>query len=81
MDKELNHTLNALKNNVEHISDNMAGLRTVVYTEKDVIAMLGISKQILYKWRKKGIITFSKMGKQVFFSDADIKNFLDKTRQ
>jgi len=52
---------------------------TKTYTLKDLEKMLNIKERTLFRYLKKGLLKGSKPGKWLF-TDQDIKDFLEHTR-
>lgn len=47
-----------------------------IYTERDVIDLFKISARTLATWRKKELITYSKIGNKFYYTKNDIDLFL-----
>jgi excisionase family DNA binding protein len=47
----------------------------------EIMAMFGVSEQTLYRWRKKGLIDFTRTpGGQVRYSRAEVEQLLNQSR-
>lgn len=55
---------------------------TPLMTTEEVTALMGVSRQTIYNWRKKGLLTAYRVGigRNVAFSRADIQALLDQTK-
>ena len=47
-----------------------------IYTEKELMEMLGIKETTMRKYRKEGYIGYSLVGDKYWYSDNDIQEFL-----
>lgn len=66
----------SLEQRVQTMGSLTASSAGLVFTSKDVASLFEVTEQTLYSWRKSGAIGFSKIGKQVYFSPDDIREFL-----
>ena len=41
--------------------------------KQDILTRLHISSRTLQRWRKKGIISFARIGKKIFYKESDLK--------
>lgn len=51
-----------------------------ILTDEDLVKLLKVSKRTLSTYRKNGILTYSQVGKMIWYSKADIMNFLNKNK-
>lgn len=61
------------------MSTNGADLRRELdlYTEADLMAMLGVSQATLQEWRMKGSgPRYAKLGKSIFYCKADVSTWI-----
>ncbi|QCD52115.1 helix-turn-helix domain-containing protein [Campylobacter sp. RM16192] len=56
----------------------IAGL--ILYTPKDIEDALGINIRIQARYRNKGLLPFRKMGSSIFYTQSDIRDFLENTK-
>lgn len=56
----------------------IAGL--ILYAPKDIEDTLGINSRIQARYRNKGLLPFRKMGSSIFYTQSDIRDFLENTK-
>ena len=49
-----------------------------VYSSEALAELLGIGERTLRKYREEGLISYSRVGDKIFYSDEDIRSFLLK---
>lgn len=47
-----------------------------IFTDDDLQKMLRVSKRTLFTWRKEGVITYSQVGKMIFYIREDVERLL-----
>lgn len=52
----------------------------IIYDNADVLQLLKISQRTLANWRASGIITYSKIGGRLFYTQADIDECMKRNR-
>ncbi len=74
-----------IKNNEAHLIDmealvaalaKLANVTLKVYSGEALSEMLGVGERTLRKYREEGLISYSRVGDKIFYSDEDIRNFL-----
>lgn len=55
------------------------GFLKPIYTNKDMMDMLGCTEKTLRKYRDEGYLTYSRCGDKYFYSPKNIILFLEKT--
>lgn len=73
--KRLETLEKSLLNKVDEMKD-----AKLVYTNKDVARMLGITTQTLRKLRESGSIGFSRKGNLILYTQHDIMTFMNTNR-
>lgn len=56
----------------------IAGL--ILYAPKDIEDTLGINGRIQARYRNKGLLPFRKMGSSIFYTQSDMRDFLENTK-
>lgn len=56
----------------------IAGL--ILYAPKDIEDTLNINSRIQARYRNKGLLPFRKMGSSIFYTQSDIRDFLENTK-
>lgn len=54
--------------------------KEIIYDNADVLQLLKISQRTLANWRASGIITYSKVGGRLFYTQADIDECMNRNR-
>jgi len=54
----------------------LANVNLKVYTNESLTELLGIGERTLRRYREDGLISYSKVGDKIFYSDDDIRAFL-----
>ncbi len=65
-----------LKELTKQVSELKAQKNKVVYTNKEMMELLGASSATLKKWRDEGELSYSLIGATYYYSDKDIEDFL-----
>ncbi|WP_407370867.1 helix-turn-helix domain-containing protein [Carnobacterium sp.] len=58
-----------------------APVKKVVYTNADVMQMLGVGEKLLKKYRDNGYLGYSHVGDKYFYSEADLAEFLQNSHR
>lgn len=69
---------NVVNQIINSVNTKPSGL--VVYDNKEVCEILGISSKTLQNYRMKNLISFSAVGKVIWYTQADVEEFLEKNR-
>lgn len=73
-----------LLNSLDEISkdvDYMLADRTpLIYNNKEVCELLGISSKLLMRYRSQGILPYHRCDDKYWYTQADVDNFIRKTR-
>lgn len=51
-----------------------------LYDEEAFIELMGISKKTSQRWRDKGDIKFSQVGRKIYYTRKSINEFLEKNK-
>ena len=63
----------------ERFADLMEKVSKPLYTQKEVLGLLGVSPNTLKKYRENGYIGYSRIDDKYYYSKADIDEFLKHT--
>lgn len=63
----------------ERFADLMEKVSKPLYTQKEVLGLLGVSANTLKKYRENGYIGYSKIDDKFYYSRKDITDFLKNT--
>jgi len=63
------------------ISDLSSPPEQIILNNQELPILLKVSKKTLQKWRDTGIISFSKIGREIFYKLSDVIETLDAHRQ
>ena len=77
--------LQRIKDSIEEIKSTMQqnvafSKRQSIYDNEAVCKLLNVSIRCLQNYRDKGLISFSKVGKKIFYQWEDIQDFITKHR-
>ena len=50
--------------------------RNRIYDNADLMKLLHVSRRTLATWRDKGVITFTQYSGKIYYSQADLDNFM-----
>jgi len=53
---------------------------TAIWDNTDIKNRWHVSERTLASWRSKGLVTYSKVGKKIFYSEKDRRSFLNRYR-
>ncbi len=67
-----------LTNEITELKKQLRLQRKPVYTNREMVEMLGVSTGTLKKWRNSGLLGFTQVGSTYFYSPDDIKEFMTK---
>ena len=70
--------------NVSKLVDALANLAKItlkVYNNDSLMSLLGVSERTLRKYRDEGYLPYTKIGDKFFYSDEDIRKFLEDIRK
>ena len=65
-------------NNLIKSVENLKMEKKELYTNKEMLELLGISTVTLKKWRNRGYIGYSQVGSTYYYSANDLKEFLER---
>ena len=68
-----------LLTDVERFADLMEKVSKPLYTQKEVLGLLGVSPNTLKKYRENGYIGYSRLDDKFYYSREDINEFLKNT--
>lgn len=68
-----------LLTDVERFANLMEKVSKPLYTQKEVLGLLGVSPNTLKKYRENGYIGYSRIDDKYYYSKADIDEFLKNT--
>ena len=63
----------------ERFANLMEKVSKPLYTQKEVLVLLGVSPNTLKKYRENGYIGYSRIDDKYYYSKADIDEFLKNT--
>ena len=49
----------------------------IILNNKDIAELLKVSSKTVQKWRDNGLISYSKVGREIFYKLSDVLEFLD----
>jgi len=49
-----------------------------IYDNADAMKILKVSRRTLQSWRTEGLISFSQIGSKLYYSQQDIKDFMNR---
>ena len=58
----------------KHLSTIANGSLKKLYSEKDFVSLLQISKKTAQNYRDRGLVTFIKVGSRIYYRDEDIED-------
>lgn len=67
-------TIKDLKKEVEELREEKS--KMTVYTNKSLGELLGVSDQLLKRYRDYGLLSYSHNGDKYWYTEADVKAFL-----
>ncbi len=72
IDKAIEKRIDEIINRLSEASDN----KKAVYTNKDMMQILGVDQKTLKKYRDEGLLGFSRPFDKYFYTHRDLENFL-----
>lgn len=51
------------------------------YSNKELRSLLGIEDKLIRKYRDEGLLAYTKVGDKYWYSQQDVKDFLENSRQ
>ena len=71
-----------IKDSIAVLSDKVATISSppnhVILNNKELSLMLNVSTRTVQKWRDEGLISFSKIGREIFYRLSDVLDMLDQ---
>ena len=64
----------------EAIGDLSSPPNQMILTNSELAELMKVSKKTLQKWRDTGLITYSKIGREIFYKLSDVLIMLDKMK-
>ena len=74
-----NQSVNQMNSVNSEFDIRSIGFFKPIYTEKDMLELLGCNRKTLQKYRDNGYLTYSRCGDKYFYSPKNIIQFLEKT--
>lgn len=68
-----------MRNDVREMKKIMTSSSKMVYTNPEVMELLGIGTKTLKQWRDAGLLGYSKVGNTFLYSKEDVAAFLKMT--
>lgn len=72
--------LNRLDEMSKDVDDMLADKVPLIYSNKDVCDLLGISSKLLMRYRSQGLLPYHRCDDKYWYTQADVDNFTRKTR-
>jgi len=63
---------------IDQISDIKSSPKQVILSNKEFQDKMGISRKTAQKWRDNGKITYSKIGREIYYKLSDVLEMLDR---
>jgi predicted DNA-binding protein (UPF0251 family) len=78
---DLEPLLNSIKELTEEVKQlRLKSLDDIIYDNEDALKILKVSRKTLQNYRDKGLISFSQIGRVIYFRHSDFEEFLNKHR-
>lgn len=65
----------------DKVSDISSPPNHIILTNKELCAMLKVSSKTVQKWRDNSLISYSKIGREIFYRLSDVLDMLDQHKQ
>ena len=66
---------------IDYLRKHQQAAPKVIYTNKDMLELLGVNVKTLKKYRDNGFLCYSQIGDKFYYTPADIALFLTKTHK
>lgn len=76
-DNEIKKMFTELRSKVDSLLPLAKKKGFCVYTNAEMKELMRVGDKLLKKWRDEGYLGFSRVGDKFYYSDADIKAFLE----
>ena len=64
----------------ELVADISSPPSQTILTNKELLQLMRVCSKTAQKWRDRGLITYSKIGREIFYKLSDVLDMLDKNK-
>lgn len=76
--------ISEIKSNLNSITDKVSDLSSppnqVILTNKELCELMKVCSKTAQKWRDEGKVSYSKIGREIFYKLSDVLSMLDNHR-
>ena len=72
--------MTSTKDEIDKFILDIAMCKMKIYTSEEVCHLLSITPKLLVRYRKEGLLPFSRVGDKYWYTQKDIEEFLKRTR-
>lgn len=72
--------MTSTKEEIDKFILDIAKCKMKIYTTKEVCHLLNIAHKLLVRYRKEGLLPYSRVGDKYWYTQKDIEEFLKRTR-
>ena len=72
--------MTSTKEEIDKFILDIAKCKMKIYTTKEVCHLLNIAHKLLVRYRKEGLLPYSRVGDKYWYTQKDIYEFLRRTR-
>jgi hypothetical protein len=77
VDKELSHVTKSLVDLTDAIGHLVSDPSKIIITNKELCGRLKVCSRTVQKWRDNGLITYSKIGREIFYKYSDVLHMIE----